>query len=69
MVWGGSAGYSQPISDLNPDQNSPIESTIQTYAAFTFDSNNLIQNLGVFMDRWQLAADLWNRTDTFPQPN
>jgi hypothetical protein len=63
---GGSAAYSQPLSDLKPNKKNT--STVPAYAAFTFDTNNLIQNLAVFMDRWQMAADLWNKTDPFPVP-
>jgi hypothetical protein len=65
--------YSKPLSDLEPDRHS--SSNVPAYAAFTFDSNNLILNLAVFMDRWQMAVDLWpgakgNRSiRPFPEPN
>ncbi len=49
--------YSKPLSDIEPDQHSV--SYVPAYAAFTFDGNNLIKNLAIFMDRWQMAVDLY----------
>jgi hypothetical protein len=52
-----SGAYSKPLSDLEPDGNQ--QSLVPACAIFTFDNNSLITNLAIFMDRWQMAADLW----------
>ena len=52
----GQPGYSKPLSDMMPTGRS---STPPSYTVFTFDSNNAIRNLAIFMDRWQMAVDLW----------
>jgi hypothetical protein len=50
--------YSRPLSDIVAYGAS---TTVNTCAVFTFDSSNLIQTLGIYMDRWQMALDLWDQ--------
>jgi hypothetical protein len=54
--------YSKPLSDIEPDGNQ--KSTVPACAVFVFDPANQgkILRLGIYMDRWQMAVDLW------PQP-
>jgi hypothetical protein len=54
--------YSKPLSDLEPDGTQI--SDVPACAVFTFDTTggnppNRILNLAIFMDRWQMAVDLW----------
>jgi hypothetical protein len=53
----GSKGYSKPLSDIQPDTNQ--QSIVPACTIFTFDNSNRITNLAIFMDRWQMAVDLW----------
>ena len=53
----GSTAYSKPLSDIEPDKNQ--QSIVPACTIFTFDNNNFITNLAIFMDRWQMAVDLW----------
>ena len=52
--------YSRPLSDVVPKgkrhRNKP------TCMVFTFNANGLIDQLGIYIDRWQLALDLWDGT-------
>jgi hypothetical protein len=56
--------YSKPLSDIEPDGNQT--SDVPACVVFTFDptasSNPLIWNLAIFIDRWQMAVDLWPNT-------
>lgn len=65
--------YSKPISDIVPagqneagQNENPHQSTVPICAVFTFDPTNPITtnqykilNLGMYLDRWKFAADLW----------
>ena len=53
----GSKAYSKPLSDIEPDNNQ--QSVVPACTIFSFDGSNLITNLAIFMDRWQMAVDLW----------
>ena len=63
----GSGGYSKPLSDIEPDGNQ--SANVPACAVFTFDLQSPIAtnqykilNLAIYMDRWQMAADLWPGT-------
>ena len=60
----GHWAYSKPLSDIEPDKIQ--SSDVPACAVFTFDPNpnnaGLILNLAIFMDRWQMAVDLWPNT-------
>jgi hypothetical protein len=56
----GHPAYSKPLSDLEPDGTQG--SDVPACAVFTFDPQNRILNLAIFMDRWQMAVDLWPNT-------
>ena len=61
----GHPAYSKPLSDIEPDGNQ--SSDVPACAVFTFDTTagnppNRILNLAIFMDRWQMAVDLWPNT-------
>jgi hypothetical protein len=61
----GHPAYSKPLSDLEPDGKQI--SDVPACAVFTFDTTggnppNRILNLAIFMDRWQMAVDLWPST-------
>ena len=74
----GHPAYSKPLSDLEPDGKQI--SDVPACAVFTFDTTggnppNRILNLAIFMDRWQMAVDLWPNTGrgkhqarSFPSP-
>ena len=51
--------YSRPLSDI---KHHGAQTTIPTCAVFTLDSGGLIQGLGIYMDRWQMALDLWDQS-------
>jgi hypothetical protein len=57
----GSPAYSKPLSDIEPDGTQ--SSDVPACVVFTFDptvrANPLIYNLAIFIDRWQMAVDLW----------
>ena len=59
--------YSKPLSDIEvePDATKKKKSNMPACAVFTFDKNSYILNLAIYMDRWQVAVDLWRGT---PQP-
>ena len=67
----GDPAYSKPLSDIEPRSQKSI---VPTCSVFTFDSNHKILRLGIYMDRWQMAVDLWPGTPTksgirpFPHP-
>jgi hypothetical protein len=50
--------YSRPLSDI---KHHGAQTTVPTCAVFTLDSSDLIQQLGIYMDRWQMALDLWDQ--------
>jgi hypothetical protein len=52
--------YSKPLSDIEPDGKQ--SAYVPACVVFTFDANYLIFTLAIYMDRWQMAADLWPRT-------
>jgi hypothetical protein len=58
----GHPAYSKPLSDIEPDGTQT--SDVPACAVFTFDTTNpgRILNLAIFMDRWQMAVDLWPST-------
>jgi hypothetical protein len=75
--------YSKPLSDLVPagqneaGQNENLhKSTVPICAVFTFDPANTIAtnqhtilNLGMYLDRWKFATDLWvHGHHPFPHP-
>ena len=53
------SNYSKPLSDIEPDKNQ--SAFVPACAVFTFtnDGSFNISNLAIYMDRWQMAADLW----------
>jgi hypothetical protein len=65
--------YSKPLSDLEvePDKTKRKTSTRPSCPVFTFQGN-LISTLAIYMDRWQMAVDLWRGTGgsprSFPNP-
>jgi hypothetical protein len=51
---------SPPLSPIVPDKKRHSD-YLPVCAIFTFDPNSgLIQNLGLYFDRWKLATDLWD---------
>jgi hypothetical protein len=61
----GHKAYSKPLSDIEPDGTQI--SDVPACTVFTFDTTagnpqNRILNLAIFMDRWQMAVDLWPNT-------
>jgi len=66
----GHKAYSLPLSEIDPDPLGAAQSTLPACAVFTFDANHLISQLGIYLDRWQMAADLWpgKHYRPFPQP-
>lgn len=48
--------YSKPLSDIVPDGTK--QSKVPTCAVFTFDAKNMVQRLGIYMDRWRMAEEL-----------
>jgi hypothetical protein len=61
----GHPAYSKPLSDIEPDGSQT--SDVPACAVFTFDTTAgnpqfRILNLAIFMDRWQMAVDLWPNT-------
>ena len=56
----GSAAYSKPLSDIEPDTKQ--NAYVPACAVFSFNASYLITNLAIYMDRWQMAADLWPGT-------
>ncbi len=57
-----SPAYSKPLSDIEIDPSGRANSQNRpACAVFTFDptTNNLILNLAIYFDRWQMAVDLW----------
>jgi hypothetical protein len=59
--------YSKPLSDIVPD--GAKKSTIAACVVFTFDASNKIDRLGIYMDRWQMAVDLWDGKPAHPFPH
>jgi hypothetical protein len=58
--------YSKPLSDIEPDQNQ--SSTRPACAVFVFDpGTDKIFRLGIYMDRWQMAVDLWPHAKKDPK--
>jgi hypothetical protein len=57
----GHSAYSKPLSDIEPDNSQ--NAFIPACAVFTFSPPPpppfLINNLAIYMDRWQMAVDLW----------
>jgi hypothetical protein len=61
--------YSLPLSDIDPDQNKKATSRVPACAVFAFDpGSHMIKQLRDYMDRWQMAADLWPKNRAFPHP-
>jgi hypothetical protein len=66
--------YSKPLSDILPDPDGKTQSQVPSCAVFAFDATNLVKQLGIYMDRWQMAADLYPGDKTvgkgprFPTP-
>lgn len=61
--------YSLPLSGIDPDMKKTATSRVPACAVFTFDpGSHMIKQLAVYMDRWQMAADLWPRDRAFPHP-
>ena len=51
---------SPPLSPIVPDKKHHSD-YLPVCAVFTFEnSSGLIQNLGLYFDRWKLAKDLWD---------
>jgi hypothetical protein len=53
----GDQAYSKPLSDIEPDNSQ--NAFVPACAVFTFGGGSLINNLAIYMDRWQMASDLW----------
>jgi hypothetical protein len=61
--------YSLPLSGIDPDPKKKATSQVPACAVFTFDpASHMIKQLGVYMDRWQMTADLWIKDRAFPHP-
>lgn len=65
--------YSKPLSDIVPSQHDARNSSVPVCAVFTFDTTlgnppNRILNLAFYLDRWQMAVDLWPH-GRFPFPH
>jgi hypothetical protein len=61
--------YSLPLSDIDPDKKNKAVTTVPVCAVFTFDpGSHKIKQLGAYMDRWQMAAELWTKNRAFPHP-
>jgi hypothetical protein len=61
--------YSKPLSDIFAAGRG---SSTPTCTVFTFDpattGDNKATRLGIYMDRWQMALDLWDRIHVWPHP-
>jgi hypothetical protein len=59
----GDGSHSKPLSDIEPDPHGAPQSAFIPF--FTFAPRPpappvfLINNLAIYMDRWQMAVDLW----------
>lgn len=62
----GSSAYSKPLSDIEPDGTQ--NAFVPACAVFTFDTAQKILNLAIYMDRWQMAVDLWPGIGTGKHP-
>lgn len=62
----GSDPYSKPLSDIEPDKTQ--FAFVPACAVFTFDNAQKILNLAIYMDRWQMAVDLWPGVGTGKKP-
>jgi hypothetical protein len=62
----GHDAYSKPLSDTEPDKTQ--FAFVPACAVFTFDNAQKISNLAIYMDRWQMAVDLWPGTSAGKKP-
>jgi hypothetical protein len=58
-AWSPGGNASHPLSPIVPDKKHRSD-YLPVCAIFTFGGNCLIQNLGLYFDRWKLAIDLWD---------
>jgi hypothetical protein len=65
--------HSKPLSDIKTPTSAPTAlnpaPTVPTCAVFTFDTDTKIVRLGIYMDRWKMAVDLWDGTYDFSKPD
>jgi hypothetical protein len=62
----GHDAYSKPLSDIEPDKTQ--FAFVPACTVFLFDNAQKIVNLAIYMDRWQMAVDLWPGTAIGKKP-